>query len=73
MERILAACDEYCGDQGRERAFVLVMRYSGLRIGDAIALERGRLKGNKSKIDEAHSDRFRSEAQPWSLCAGRHT
>jgi integrase/recombinase XerD len=47
MERILAACDEYCGDQDRVRAFVLVMRYSGLRIGDAIALDPRRLKGNK--------------------------
>jgi integrase len=47
MERILAACDEYRGDQNRLRAFVLVMRHSGLRIGDTIALDVRRLKGNK--------------------------
>jgi integrase len=47
MERILAACDDYRGDQNRLRAFVLVMRHSGLRIGDTIALNERRLKGNK--------------------------
>jgi hypothetical protein len=38
MQRILDACDQYRGDQDRLRAFVLVMRHSGLRIGDTIAL-----------------------------------
>ena len=47
MERILAACDEYPGNRDRMRAFVLTMRYSGLRIGDVIALEESRLTGNK--------------------------
>ena len=47
MERILAACDEYGGDRNRLRAFVLVMRHSGLRIGDAIALGAKRMTGNK--------------------------
>ena len=47
MQRILAACEEYRGDQDRVRAFVLVMRHSGLRIGDTIALDQRRLKGNK--------------------------
>jgi integrase/recombinase XerD len=45
--RIVAACDRYPGNQARLKAFVLVMRYSGLRIGDAIALNKGRLQGNK--------------------------
>lgn len=40
MERILAACDEYPGNRERIKAFVLVMRYSGLRIGDTIRLSR---------------------------------
>jgi integrase/recombinase XerD len=47
MQRILDACDAYRGDQDRLRAFVLIMRYAGLRIGDTIALEEGRLKGSK--------------------------
>ena len=47
MERILDACDRYRGDQNRLRAFVLVMRHSGMRIGDTIALDEERLKGNK--------------------------
>jgi integrase/recombinase XerD len=46
MERILDACDRYRGHQDRVRAFVLVMRHSGLRIGDTIALDEGRLKGS---------------------------
>jgi site-specific recombinase XerD len=47
MERILDACDRYPGNRDRLRAFVLVMRYSGLRIGDTIALHQGRLCQNK--------------------------
>jgi hypothetical protein len=47
MARILDACDRYRGDQDRLRAFVLVMRHSGMRIGDTIALDENRLKGNK--------------------------
>ena len=38
--KILAACDRYEGDQDRMRAFVLVMRYSGLRISDTCQLRR---------------------------------
>ncbi len=47
MQRILAGCERYPGNKERLRAFVLVMRHSGLRIGDAIALETSRLSGNK--------------------------
>lgn len=47
MQRMLDACDRYRGDQDRLRAFVLVMRHSGMRIGDTIALDDKRLKGNK--------------------------
>jgi integrase/recombinase XerD len=47
MQRIIDACALYRGDQDRLRAFVLVMRHSGLRIGDTIALDGKRLKGNK--------------------------
>ena len=40
MKRILAACDDYPGNHERMRAFVLAMRYTGLRIGDTIRLSK---------------------------------
>jgi integrase len=46
MTQILAACDRYCGNRPRVRAFVLVLRYSGLRISDAIALTPEHLIGD---------------------------
>jgi integrase len=50
MQRILEACDRYPGRQERLRAFVLMMRHSGLRIGDTLALDESRLKGNKLQL-----------------------
>jgi len=52
MIRILAALDLYAKTAGlrnaqRLRAFVLLLRYSGLRIGDATQLEVGRIEGPK--------------------------
>ena len=47
MQRILKACDRYPGNRDRIRAFVLVMRYSGLRIGDTISLNEARLRDSK--------------------------
>jgi integrase/recombinase XerD len=47
MKRILGACDKYRGRRARVRAFVLVMRYSGLRIGDTIQLTRQKVKEGK--------------------------
>jgi integrase len=58
MADILRACDDYgrkCRggkyqgpeNAGRIRAFVLLLRHSGLRIGDAVTLERGRINGDK--------------------------
>jgi integrase len=38
MDRLIAACDRYRGNKDRMRAFVLTIRYSGLRISDMIAL-----------------------------------
>ncbi len=46
MKKLLAACDKYRGDKARIKAFILTMRYSGLRIGDTIALRRDQLTGN---------------------------
>jgi integrase len=50
MKRILDACEKYSGNRERLKAFILVMRYSGLRIGDVIALEKSRLKDNKLRL-----------------------
>ena len=50
MMRIVDACDRYPGNRDRMRAFVLVMRYSGLRIGDTIALNKTRLQGSKLSL-----------------------
>jgi site-specific recombinase XerD len=55
MIRILAACERYGDNYGRTgqanarrlRAFVLMLRYSGMRIGDTVTLERERITGNK--------------------------
>lgn len=55
MIRILAACDAYEDNYGRTgqdnarrlRALVLLLRYSGLRIGDAVSLPRDRIAGGK--------------------------
>ncbi|MGB9105033.1 MAG: tyrosine-type recombinase/integrase, partial [Terriglobales bacterium] len=53
--RILAGCDSYTDNYGRAgqenarrlRALVLLLRYSGLRIGDAVVLERERIANGK--------------------------
>lgn len=50
MTRILSACDRYRGNKNRIRAFVLVMRYSGLRIGDTIALSNTALVDGKLRL-----------------------
>jgi integrase/recombinase XerD len=58
MTEILRACDEYArkcrggkyrGAENARRvtAFVLLLRHSGLRIGDAVALERSRITGDR--------------------------
>lgn len=45
--RILEACDDYTGDSRRLRAFVLLLRYSGLRVGDAARLRKDHLVDGK--------------------------
>ena len=55
MIRVLQSCDRYRDSYGRAgqanarrlRAFVLLLRYSGLRIGDAVSCSGDRLAGNK--------------------------
>src|SRR5215469_2298213 len=44
---MLAACPQYTGDAERLRAFVLLLRYSGMRIGDTATCARDRLKGTR--------------------------
>jgi integrase len=43
MKRIVAACDRYGGNGARIKAFVLTMRYTGLRIGDTIRLAKSQI------------------------------
>lgn len=47
MKRILDACDEYGGNRDRMKAFVLAMRYTGLRIGDTIRLSKSDVQDEK--------------------------
>ena len=44
---ILAACPKYSGDVQRLRAFILLLRYSGMRIGDTATCARGRINGRR--------------------------
>jgi site-specific recombinase XerD len=55
MLKILAACDEYIFETSRSgrlnshrlKTLVLLMRYSGMRIGDAVSLSVDRLEGKR--------------------------
>ena len=54
LKSILDACDKYPqqnayghDNRARIRAFVLTVRYSGMRIGDCVGLEKSHLKGDK--------------------------
>jgi len=47
MKRVVKACDSYGGNQERMRAFVLTMRFTGLRIGDAIRLSKSQVTDGK--------------------------
>ena len=47
MARILSAIDAHDGDRATLQGLVLVLRYSGLRLGDAACLERSALRGRR--------------------------
>lgn len=47
MRRILAACEKFPGKGPQLRALALLMRYSGLRIMDAVTLSRKRIRDGK--------------------------
>jgi integrase/recombinase XerD len=60
MAAILAACDRYPimgiynhGNRQRMKTLTLLMRYSGLRIGDAVTCARDRLVGSKLFLYQA--------------------
>ncbi len=63
MIRILAACEQYKDNYGRTRqpnahrlrTFVLILRYSGLRLQDAVTLAEDRLSQNKLFLYTAKS------------------
>ena len=50
MKKILEACDRYPGNKDRIKAFVLGMRYSGLRISDTISLRRDQVQDGKIRL-----------------------
>jgi integrase/recombinase XerD len=58
MISILAACDRYTDNYGRTgqenarrlRALILLLRYSGLRIGDSVSLRRERIADGKLSL-----------------------
>jgi site-specific recombinase XerD len=47
ITKLLQACEDFRGDGTRLRAMILLLRYSGLRIADAVSLTRDRLKNGK--------------------------
>jgi integrase len=53
MKRIVGACDRYFGNRARMKAFVLTMRYTGLRIGDAIRLSKSQIVDRKVSVRTA--------------------
>lgn len=54
MRQLLRACDEH--QQPELKALLLLMRYSGLRIGDATALNINRIQGTRLFLYTAKSD-----------------
>jgi integrase/recombinase XerD len=52
VEKILVACDEYPdkGNAVRLFALILFLRYSGLRLGDAVTLSRDRIEGDRLRL-----------------------
>jgi site-specific recombinase XerD len=57
VESILTACDAYPNkeNRGRLRALVLLLQYSGLRIGDAVTLSGDRISGDMLELYTART------------------
>lgn len=47
LRKLLEACDSFKGNGARLHALILLLRHSGLRIGDAVALERSRIQDGR--------------------------
>ena len=47
VKRLLDACRKYRGDGKRLRAMILLLRYTDLRISDAVALKRDRVQRDR--------------------------
>ena len=43
IDRLLDACDRFRGNGARLRAMILLLRHSGLRVGDAVGLRQHRI------------------------------
>ena len=52
VQKVIDACAEYPDKQNaiRLRALVLLLRYSGLRLGDAVTLSRDRIDGDRLRL-----------------------
>lgn len=52
VEKVLKACDDYPDKSNavRLRALVLLLRYSGLRLGGAVTLLRDRIEGDRLQL-----------------------
>jgi integrase len=69
MKRIVAACDSYGGNRARIKAFVLTMRYTGLRIGDAIRLSKSQVVDGKVFVRTAKTGQRVSVPVPRDVVA----
>ena len=47
INKLLDACDRFRGNGARLRALTLLLRHSGLRVGDAVGLRRDRIADGK--------------------------
>jgi len=47
VQKLLGACEKFRGDGRRLRAMILLLRNTGLRVGDAVMLTRDRVRGGK--------------------------
>lgn len=53
VAKLLKACDQWRGNSQKMRALMLVMRYAGLRVSDAVSLKRTALQGNRVFLRQA--------------------
>lgn len=52
VQKVLDVCDQYPDKENavRLRALVLLLRYSGLRLGDGVTLSRERIEGDRLRL-----------------------